>query len=116
MISLMKPRLALGSERRRRWRGASSPESLSRGMVNFSPGIRSMVEMLEEVGGENGGDKKEPHVTCYYTVQNGCQLDFNSNYMYVFPNYILIGLAFPVEKLAGFSEDIVPTRTGLISQ
>lgn len=45
------------------------------------------------------------------TIQNGYQLDFNSNY--VFPNYILIGLAFSVEQLAGFSEDIVPTRTNI---
>lgn len=51
MMSLMKPRLAAGSGRRRRGL-ASSPESLSRGIVNFSPGIRSMVEMLGEVGGE----------------------------------------------------------------
>lgn len=56
MMSLMNLRLTLGSGR---WWWVSSPESLSRGMVKISPGIRSMVQMLGEVGGRRmEGDKE----------------------------------------------------------
>lgn len=49
MMSLTKLGFALGLGRR----GVSPSESVSKGIVNFSPGMRSMVEVLGVDGGGN---------------------------------------------------------------